>query len=97
MQLAPFVVGGINAGRSDELSIEIGAPQLAAVARRGIEDLDKLVVLIVDGLGVDEPTLALITACRILVDFEIARPAMFELIARHDLLDGAGWRQSGAF
>ncbi|MGH3638616.1 MAG: TetR/AcrR family transcriptional regulator [Mycobacterium sp.] len=62
---------------------------LAAIARQGIEDLDKLIL---DGLAVAEPTLALTTASRSVVDFAIMRPAMFELISRHDLLEGAGGR-----
>lgn len=60
---------------------------LAAIARRGIDDLD---IRIAQCLTTAEPRVALRTTCRSVVDFAVARPAMFELIARHDLLDGAG-------
>lgn len=60
---------------------------LAAIASRGVEDLD---ALIGPALALSEPHAALDAGCRNVVDFAIARPAMFELIARHDLLEGAG-------
>lgn len=35
-RLVDPLLGGINAGRTDELSLDVGAPQLAAVARRSV-------------------------------------------------------------
>ncbi|MET0821791.1 MAG: TetR/AcrR family transcriptional regulator [Aeromicrobium sp.] len=60
---------------------------LAAIARQGVEDLD---ARITDRLLTDEPREALIATSMAVIDFAIRRPAMFELIGRHDLLDGAG-------
>jgi AcrR family transcriptional regulator len=60
---------------------------LAAIARQGVEDLN---ALITNGLAGAEPRKALASTCRSVVEFAISRPAMFELVARHDLLDGAG-------
>lgn len=56
---------------------------LAAVARRGLEDLD---AEIGPALAADD----LRTAARSYLAFAQARPEMFALITRHDLLEGAG-------
>ncbi|TLF82547.1 TetR/AcrR family transcriptional regulator [Nocardia cyriacigeorgica] len=86
-----------KAAHSTRLSIvSHGAPRhhfptyanlLAAIAREGIEDLDRIIT---DSLAIADPRAALMRACQGVVDFAIQRPAMFELIARHDLLGGAG-------
>lgn len=60
---------------------------LAAIARQGVEDLD---VRITDRLLGGDPRQALVATCTAVIDFAISRPAMFELIGRHDLLAGAG-------
>lgn len=65
------------------------AALLAAIARQGIDDLDRRIGR---GLARADPREALTEASRGVLDFAVARPAMFELIARHDLLDDAGGR-----
>lgn len=60
---------------------------LAAIAREGVEELDDRITT---SLAADDPREALTAACHAAVDFAIDRPAMFELVARHDLLEGAG-------
>ncbi|MEE3853233.1 TetR/AcrR family transcriptional regulator [Gordonia sp. LSe1-13] len=60
---------------------------LAAMARSGVDDLD---VGVQDSLSIPNPQLALFSVGKCVIDFAIARPAMFELISRHDLLEGAG-------
>ncbi len=62
---------------------------LAAIARTGIEDL----IGLIDPILGDESTPAstrLVDAARAYVAFACERRAMFELMFRHDLLDGAG-------
>ncbi|MBM0126218.1 TetR/AcrR family transcriptional regulator [Pimelobacter simplex] len=56
---------------------------LAAIARRGLEDLDRRIApaLVVDDLR---------AAARAYLAFAQERPEMFALITRHDLLEGAG-------
>lgn len=61
---------------------------LAAIARRGLETLDAaLREAASEDLGV-RPTLAALGTTYL--DFAARHPGMFELIARHDLLEGAG-------
>ncbi|WP_182358021.1 TetR/AcrR family transcriptional regulator [Tomitella gaofuii] len=83
---------------ADRAGVSHGAPRhhfqtysnlLAAIAREGVTDLD---ALIAGALTDPDPRQALMDTCREVIAFAIARPAMFELIARHDLLDGAGGR-----
>ncbi|MEG9227603.1 TetR/AcrR family transcriptional regulator [Aeromicrobium sp. Sec7.5] len=62
---------------------------LAAIAREGVEELDDRITT---SLAADDPREALTSACHAVIEFAVARPAMFELIARHDLLEGAGGR-----
>lgn len=81
---------------ADRAGVSHGAPRhhfptyanlLAAIAREGVTDLD---ALITEGLGGPDARQALMKTGREVLAFAIARPAMFELIARHDLLEGAG-------
>jgi len=81
---------------ADRAGVSHGAPRhhfpayanlLAAIAREGVTDLDGLIT---EGLADPDPRQALMETCREVIAFAIARPAMFELIARHDLLEGAG-------
>ncbi|KRF19977.1 hypothetical protein ASG90_19820 [Nocardioides sp. Soil797] len=79
-----------------EAGVSHGAPRrhfptyaalLAAVARRGVDDLDaELAPVLKRARGAP----GLRRAATTYVDFAVRRPAMFELISRHDLLDGAG-------
>lgn len=62
---------------------------LAAIARAGVEELDRsLAPCFAD----PDPAAGVRRAARAYLDFATARPEMFELIARHDLLEGAGGR-----
>lgn len=79
-----------------EAGVSHGAPRnhfptyaslLAAIARTGIEDLDAELGPL---LGMPDPYEALRGAARCYLGFARRRPEMFELIARHDLLSGAG-------
>lgn len=56
---------------------------LAAIARAGLEDLDREIA---PALAADD----LRTAARAYLAFAQERPEMFALITRHDLLEGAG-------
>ncbi|TQK69035.1 TetR/AcrR family transcriptional regulator [Nocardioides sp. SLBN-35] len=56
---------------------------LAAIARGGLEDLDEQIA---PALAADD----LHAAARAYLDFARQRPEMFDLITRHDLLEGAG-------
>lgn len=60
---------------------------LAAIARTGIQDLDALISPCFQHPDARE---AVRGAARVYVDFARARPEMFDLISRHDLLEGAG-------
>ncbi|HSX69226.1 TetR/AcrR family transcriptional regulator [Nocardioides sp.] len=60
---------------------------LAAIARVGVEELDATIRA---GLAIPDARSALSSVAENVVNFAIDRPAMFELIARHDLLEGAG-------
>lgn len=79
-----------------EAGVSHGAPRnhfptyaslLAAIARTGIEDLD---AELTPRLALPDPRAALREAARCYLGFAVRRPEMFELIARHDLLSGAG-------
>ncbi|MDL9935687.1 TetR/AcrR family transcriptional regulator [Gordonia sp. ABSL1-1] len=72
---------------------------LAAIARRGLEDLTQLLVPILTAPLPDvgnhpgrsgEPAHRLRRAGQVYVDVAVSRRAMFELMFRHDILDGAG-------
>lgn len=60
---------------------------LAAIARRGIEDLDSDLA---PRLAGPDPREAIRGAARAYLSFAVQRPEMFDLIVRHDLLNGAG-------
>jgi len=60
---------------------------LAAIARRGIEEL---ATDLAPCLGDPDPREAIRRAARAYLAFAVRRPEMFELIVRHDLLNGAG-------
>ncbi|WP_235736892.1 TetR/AcrR family transcriptional regulator [Nocardioides alcanivorans] len=60
---------------------------LAAIARGGIEALD---LEIRPALADSEPRRGIRQAAEAYLDFAAARPEMFALITRHDLLEGAG-------
>lgn len=79
-----------------EVGVSHGAPRrhfptygalLAAIARRGVEDLDALLTPTLDS---NDPRAGLAQASRAYVDFAQARPEMFTLMFRHDLLEGRG-------
>jgi len=79
-----------------EAGVSHGAPRryfptygalLAAVARRGIDDLDRRLT---PALAGPDPSGAVRAAAESYIDFALTRPEMFELILRHDLLAGAG-------
>lgn len=83
---------------ASESGVSHGAPRryfpsygtlLAAIARRGVEDLD---VLLTPALADDDPASAMRRAAHCYVDFAFTRPEMFTLITRHALLDGEGGR-----
>jgi AcrR family transcriptional regulator len=63
------------------------AALLAEIARRGADDLD---AMLAPALAVPDATEALWSGAAVYVRFAIERPEMFELITRHDLLEGAG-------
>jgi len=63
------------------------ASLLAAIARSGIEDLN---TVLQPAFSNSNPSEGLHAAATAYVDFAARRPEMFELIARHDLLEGAG-------
>ncbi|KXO87591.1 TetR family transcriptional regulator [Tsukamurella pulmonis] len=58
------------------------ASLLAAIAREGVDDLDRVLAPALAG-GIDDAAVAYWR-------FSAERPHMFDLIFRHDLLDGAG-------
>ena len=60
---------------------------LAAIANVGVDDLDEIIRA---GLTDSDARSALLAVGTDVVQFAVNRPAMFELIARHDILDGAG-------
>lgn len=60
---------------------------LAAIARAGVDDLD---VVIRQALARPDARSALSAVGVDVVRFAVERPAMFELMARHDLLEGGG-------
>jgi AcrR family transcriptional regulator len=60
---------------------------LAAIARTGVEDLD---AELTPALLLADPREALRDASLRYVRFAVARPEMFALIGRHDILEGAG-------
>lgn len=60
---------------------------LAAIARVGVEELDAIIRA---GLSTPDARSALLSVGENVVSYAVDRPAMFELIARHDLLEGAG-------
>ncbi|MFC7959075.1 TetR/AcrR family transcriptional regulator [Rhodococcoides kroppenstedtii] len=81
---------------ANQVGVSHGAPRhyfptyaslLAAIARVGVDDLD---AIIATNLAIDDVRTALTSTCIGVVEFAVQRPAMFELIGRHDLLDGAG-------
>jgi AcrR family transcriptional regulator len=63
------------------------ASLLAAIARVGVEELD---AVIREDLAIPDARSALSALASDVVEFAVERPAMFELIARHDLLEGGG-------
>jgi AcrR family transcriptional regulator len=63
------------------------ASLLAAIAREGINDMDRIIR---DSLSEPDARTALTNTCRNVLTFATNRPAMFELISRHDLLEGTG-------
>ena len=62
------------------------AQLLAHVAEGGLEDLDAELALAASG----DPAAQLRDAARVYLRFARERPALFELITRHDLLEGSG-------
>jgi AcrR family transcriptional regulator len=60
---------------------------LAAIARRGIEELD---ASLAPCLADPDPRQAIARAAQAYLAFAVRRPEMFELIVRHDLLNSAG-------
>ncbi|MFC0626817.1 TetR/AcrR family transcriptional regulator [Kribbella deserti] len=62
------------------------ASLLGAIATTGISDLAKRL----ERLGAGTPRERLTRACERYLEFASERPAMFELIFRHDLLSGSG-------
>lgn len=79
-----------------EAGVTHGAPRyhfptyeslLAAIARRGVEDLD---TDLAPCLADPDPREAVHRAARAYFAFAVRRPEMFELILRHDLLNRAG-------
>lgn len=84
-----------------EAGVSHGAPRhhfptyaglLAAIARRGVDDL---ALEVGPALALPDARESVARAVRAYVDFARRRPEMFELIARHDLLDGAGGELRG--
>ncbi len=63
------------------------ASLLAAIARVGVEELDAVVR---EALAMSDARSAVSAAARGVVRFATVRPGMFELMGRHDLLEGAG-------
>lgn len=60
---------------------------LAAIARVGVEELDADVR---EALAIPDARSAVSSAARAVVRFATVRPGMFELMGRHDLLEGGG-------
>ncbi|WP_082620985.1 TetR/AcrR family transcriptional regulator [Nocardioides sp. Soil796] len=84
-----------------EAGVSHGAPRrhfptyaalLGAVARRGVDDLD---ALLAPALKRARGATGVRNAAQAYVDFAMQRPDMFELITRHDLLEGAGGELRG--
>lgn len=79
-----------------EAGVSHGAPRyhfptfgtlLAAIARTGVDDLD---AALSPCWAHPDPRAGVAQAARVYVEFAVARPDMFELIFRHDLLEGQG-------
>ncbi|MFD5147181.1 TetR/AcrR family transcriptional regulator [Streptomyces sp. NPDC058401] len=63
---------------------------LSAIARRGFAELGSRIPAAPAGPGADDPRGQVRALGRAYVGYALERPGMFELMFRHDLLDGSG-------
>ncbi|MFD0277269.1 TetR/AcrR family transcriptional regulator [Kitasatospora sp. NPDC127111] len=65
------------------------AELLAAIARHGFEELAAALAT-ADGTAAGSPRTRLAAQCRGYLDYAAANPGMFDLMFRHDILEGSG-------
>ncbi|MGW5398347.1 TetR/AcrR family transcriptional regulator [Streptomyces sp. NPDC003952] len=63
---------------------------LSSIARRGFGELGSRIPAALAGPGAEDPRGQVRALGRVYVGYALERPGMFELMFRHDLLDGSG-------